>query len=668
MYSSYITKGSQLRPGLIGGFYPERPVGQASLDEKFFHSFMGYIKNSDVPSHHFKRIIPRIRTHCDRLKNLNEAGLEKKTGELRIELHRQGLTEELTAETFALIHEYSCRTLGMSHYNSQLTGAWIMVHGGLAEMDTGEGKTLTATLAAATAALAGIPVHIVSVNDYLVARDAQQMAPLYRALGLTVGSATTDKNAEARRKEYGCDITYCTNKQLAFDYLRDRILLAGDHGRMRLQLEKMFDKDSRTDRLFLRGLCFAIVDEADSVLIDEARTPLIISRKVDSTQEEETYEQALALAGRMEEGRDYEVDLLERTIQISEEGRIFSEKAAQILGDVWRGERRREELLKQALSALYLFDKDYHYLVYENKIYILDENTGRTMPDRAWEHGLHQMIELKENCEMTGRREPLGRLTYQSFFRRYLCLAGMTGTAKEVRRELWSVYHLPVSRVKPNKKSQRVNMGKVIYPDKEQKWKAVVEKITALHRIGRPVLVGTRSVADSQILSDLLELQSLSHQVLNARQDKNEAQIVATAGNVKSITVATNMAGRGTDIPLGPGVIETGGLHVISTECNESGRIDRQLYGRCGRQGDPGSYECLLSLDDGLLQYYQEKPFWSLALILLKKNLLFSQPLRFLAMRRGQKVKERHHKSIRRNLMRKEEQLGRMLAFSGRME
>lgn len=666
--ADYIAKGSQLRPGLASGFYPERSETAASLVDNVFHAFCGYFRSNDLSDSHSKKILTRIHAYDHKFQQMSDADFKRKTSELRSQLHRKGLNNKLTAEAFALIRENSTRTLGMSHYDCQLLGAWIMVHGGLAEMETGEGKTLTATLAAATAALAGIPVHIVSVNDYLVKRDAEQMGPLFRALGLSVGTVITGSTATQRQQEYRCDIVYCTNKQLAFDYLRDRILLGGDHGRIRLQLEKMYEKSARTDRLFLRGLCFAIVDEADSVLIDEAKTPLLISKKVDAAQEEQTYEQALNLACQLDEGVDFILDLREQAIEFTEVGRDRAETATQGLEEVWRGTKRREELLKQALSALHLYHKDYHYLVYDNKICILDENTGRLMPDRAWGRGLHQMIELKENCEITGMRETLGRLTYQRFFRRYLCLAGMTGTAKEVRRELWSVYRLPVSKVRPNKKSKRIFVNEIIFPDLKKKWHSVVEKIAAVHGLGRPVLVGTRSVADSHFLSTLLEQNNIDHQVLNARQDRNEAQIVAKAGNEGCVTVATNMAGRGTDIPLEPGVVVKGGLHVISTEYNESARIDRQLYGRCGRQGDPGSYECVLSLEDGLLQYYHHRPLWSLILRLLKKDFPLSQTLRGVLMRHAQVERERQHRSLRRDLMKKEEQLGRMLAFSGRME
>ncbi len=535
-------------------------------------------------------------------------------------------------------------------------------------METGEGKTITATLAAATVALAGIPVHIITVNDYLVNRDTELMGPVYHALGLSVGKITADMNAVARRNAYASDITYCTNKQLAFDYLRDRILLGNDHGRMRLQLERLHDKNARADRLFLPGLFFAIIDEADSVLIDEARTPLIISRTREGSEEERTYLQAMRLAEQLEGGTDFHIDPLERRILLSDKGSERLTEAVQSIGGIWNGTRRREELVSQALAALHLYECDRHYLVQDDKVLIIDENTGRIMADRSWERGLHQMIEIKEKCEVTGPKEHMARLTYQRFFRRYLRLAGMTGTACEVRRELWSVYHLPVLKVPTNKPCLRRSHGRHIYPDKERKWKAIMARIREVHQQGRPVLVGTRSVADSEHLSSLLEDEGLPHQVLNARQDAREAEIVAKAGSKGCVTIATNMAGRGTDIPLGQGVADIGGLHIIATERNEARRIDRQLYGRCGRQGDPGSYESILSLDDELLQHHFNHSMRRFLVRLFRKDSKTLQWIGLVATRLAQSATESRHHRMRRDLLQIDEQLGKLLAFSGRME
>ena len=666
--SNLLSAAVLLRPGIADGFYPERPAVQTPWLQKMSHSLAGMLKAGDISTRQFGQTIRAINHYGKLIENYDEAELTRTAGDLRSQLHKQGMTTDLTHRCFALVRETAHRTINMRHFDCQLMGGWVMVHGQLAEMETGEGKTLTATLAAATAALAGIPVHVVTVNDYLVNRDVETMGPIYRALGLSVAAVTADMDEPARRAGYSCDIAYCTNKQLAFDYLRDRILLGNDQGRLRLQLEKLHEQNARTGRLFLRGLCFAIVDEADSVLIDEARTPLIISRKRNSTEEEQSYRQAVALAAKLEAGRHFSIDQKARMVELNDEGKAHLAATAPSLGTVWKSARQRHELVHQALSAHYLYIRDRHYLVQDDKVKIIDENTGRVMPDRSWERGLHQMIEIKEDCKITGQQEHLARMTYQRFFRRYLRLAGMTGTAQEVKQELWSVYHLTVTRIATNRPTRRVESGRYIFADKTAKWSAIVTRIRMLQEKGRPVLVGTRSVSDSELLSDLLQEKGIEHRVLNARQDAHEAAIISGAGQKSSVTVATNMAGRGTDIPLGAGVAEIGGLHVISTEFNEARRIDRQLYGRCGRQGDPGSYESLLCLEDELLYNYLAPAVRSVLKKTIYLDISLTRRLCLSAMRLTQYARERQNLRRRRDLLQMDEQLGKMLAFSGRME
>jgi preprotein translocase subunit SecA len=656
------------RPGSVGGHYPERSKTSSNWLQTAAHSLTGIMKKGEVPFWKYQSITRGIHHFNQQLEGLDTVDLADKTNNLRRQLHQQGLTNDLIRQAFALVRETAGRTINMRHFDCQLMGGWIMIHGGFAEMETGEGKTLTATLAAATAALAGIPVHIITVNDYLVTRDAGQMGPIYQALGLSVGTVTSSMDSAARRSGYACDITYCTNKQLAFDYLRDRILLGNDQGRLRLQLEQLHDDNARSHRLFLRGLCFAIIDEADSVLIDEARTPLIISRQRDSAEEEQTYLQAMEFAKSLEKGVDFTVTREEHRVHLLERGSERLSEAARQIGGIWSGSRRREELVSQALAARFLYLRDRQYLVQDGKVLIIDENTGRIMADRSWERGLHQMIEIKENCQVTGQREHVARLTYQRFFRRYLRLAGMSGTAREVRRELWSVYHLPVLKVPANRPCRRKEGGHRVYANQREKWEAVIFQIQVMQKLGRPVLVGTRSVGDSEQISELLNEKEVVHQVLNARQDTQEAEIVARAGTKSCITVATNMAGRGTDIPLETGVAELGGLHVICTERNEARRIDRQLYGRCGRQGDPGSYESILSLEDEILGSQPNDSILRGLTRLYSRDSATLQGLALLAMRLSQAARERRYRRARRDLLQTDEQLGRLLAFSGRME
>jgi preprotein translocase subunit SecA len=548
-------------------------------------------------------------------------------------------------------------------------GGWAMTMGMLAEMDTGEGKTLTATLPACAAALAGIPVHVISVNDYLVQRDAEAMGPIYRALGLSVGTILErEKDWAARKASYQCDVTYGTSKQIAFDYLRDGLERRSRRGRVPLGVERLRRERPLADRLLLRGLCFAIVDEADSVLIDEARTPLILSGPGGSADRQKVYRQAVQLADALGAEADFRLVAREARVELTERGRERLGELARPLEGLWTGPRRRTEWVERALAALHLFQRDRHYLVRDGKVEIIDQPTGRVAPDRSWERGLHQLIEVKEGCELTSERETVARISFQQFFRRYLRLAGMTGTAREVARELWSVYRLHTLAIPTRRPVRRHARGPRLFTTERPRWEAVVESVHDLHRRGRPVLVGTCSVAASEHLSQLLSARGLPHQLLNARQDAHEARIVAEAGQPGRITVATNMAGRGTDIRLGPGVAERGGLHVIATQRNEARRIDRQLFGRCGRQGDPGSFEAILSLEDEREQAYYPAGIRRLAERMAWPGAPIKRRVGDLLTYLPQRAEERRHARIRRNLVQLEEYLEDLLAFSGPME
>jgi preprotein translocase subunit SecA len=547
-------------------------------------------------------------------------------------------------------------------------GGWVLLNGMVAEMQTGEGKTLTATLPACALALGGIPVHIITVNDYLAERDAAWMGPLYQALGLKVGTIIHGMGTEERRKAYRSDVTYCTNKEVVFDYLRDRLELGQRPGPVQMRLERLYGAASRFDRLRLRGLFFGIVDEADSVLIDEARTPLIIAGPGSNTYEAGIYRQAMALADRLESTKDYRIDFLKRSAEWTDEGRARLAEIAPAMGPFWAARLRREDLVRMALTARHLFQRDRHYVLRDGKVHIVDEYTGRLMPGRSWEGGLHQLIETKEGAEVTVMNETLGRISYQRFFRRYLHLAGMTGTAREGAREFWSVYRLAVVSIPTNRPMRRLGLPVRIYRRAHEKWAAVVERIAELNAAGRPVLVGTRTVAASEHLARLLAGAGLSCRVLNALQDAYEASIVAQAGQRGQITVATNMAGRGTDILLGDTVREMGGLHVIATELHDARRIDRQLFGRCGRQGDPGSHEAFVSLEDELIRAL---PARLRRLPWIAGGTGGPAPGRLLGkalFRRAQRAAERTHFLMRRDLLKMDESLDSALAFSGKGE
>jgi preprotein translocase subunit SecA len=652
----------------ISTFYPEkRSPDESKLDAKIINAIGNSTRCFHTRPRYFRKIIKLVNEISTKLKNMSDDELGKTVEDLRLLIRERGLKFDLVAQAFALVREIAGKKIGMRHFDVQLIGGWVLLNGMVAEMETGEGKTLTATLPACTVALAGVPVHIITVNDYLAKRDAEWMKPIYESFGLSVGVVTHGMSLESRQSAYRCDITYCTNKEIVFDYLKDRILLGQNSGYLQMRLERLYGT-SRLDRLLLRGLCFAVIDEADSILIDEARTPLIISGPIDSTYEARIYHEAMKMSDQLESGDDYVLNLVKRTVELTDHGKEHIRELSQPFGSFWTGKQRREELLHQALTAKYLFSRDRDYIVQNNKVHIVDEYTGRLMEGRSWERGLHQLIEVKEGCDITLQNETLARISYQRFFRRYYHLAGMTGTAREVASELWSVYRLIVVSIPPNKPLIRKSCPFKIYPSVEDKWGEIVKTIDDLHRHGRPILVGTRSVATSEYLSNLLADYGLPHRVLNARQDSEEADIIAYAGQKSQITIATNMAGRGTDIKLGPGVTELGGLHVLATELHDAKRIDRQLFGRCGRQGDPGSYEAIVSLEDDLFAGYIEKSLGRIASRRVNPASAFGQWLGKVYSSYVQYSHQKKYFHMRRDLLKFDESLEKAIAFSGKGE
>jgi preprotein translocase subunit SecA len=664
-----MSSTATLRPGIALGNYPQREDLRDGWLDRTAASITGFVRQRVAGRRAgHAEFLARVSAEAQALRGLTNPQIKERVPELRRRLYSEGLKEELVARVFAMAREAADRLLHMRPFDVQLVGGRVMLEGKIAEMETGEGKTLAATLPACAAALAGIPVHIVTVNDFLVLRDAAWMKPVYAFFGLKVGTITEGMAPDARRAAYACDITYCTNKQLVFDYLKDRLMLGQEARPLHLQVEGLHAEYPRTRRLLLRGLCFVIVDEADSVLVDEARTPLIISNAGDASQEEQIYGQAVAMARQLTTGLDFSIRPREREVELTERGRRRAAELAEPYGGIWIGPRRREELMRRALSALYLFQRDKQYLVRGDKVQIVDEYTGRVMADRSWERGLHQMIEAKEGCPITGQQETLARISYQRFFRRYLRIAGMTGTAREVARELWAVYRLPVVSIPTNRPVQRRRLPDQVHLSADAKWSAIVETLRKLHAEGRPVLVGTRSVAASEHLSGLLTTVGLLHQVLNARQDQEEAKVIANAGERGRITVATNMAGRGTDIRLGPGVAERGGLHVLATERHDARRIDRQLFGRGGRQGDPGSFQAIVSLEDEIVQSVFGR--YAVRLCGLVARVAGRVPgwLGRLVIGAAQRTAENHHARTRRDLLRVDDHLSDLLAFTGRPE
>jgi len=657
------------RLGAAQRFYPERqPRDESGLDKVLVNA-LGHLKrlHSSRPFR-FREIVPDVNRYGAELESLSDEELTWQVTALRPQLIAHGFERELVARAFALVREFSGRRLEMRHFDVQLLGGRALLQGVVIEMRTGEGKTLAAILPACTLALANIPVHIITVNDYLARRDAEWMGPVYKAMGLTVGIITNGMNFEERRAAYRCDVTYCTNKEIAFDYLRDRIEFGHKPGQIQMRLERLYEGRARLDRLRLRGLHFAIVDEADSVLIDEARTPLIISATGGDNCEAEIYRQALELSQQLETETDYQIDFPKNAVNLTESGEERLATLARALGGIWSGRLRSEELVRKALSARHLYHKDKHYVIKEGKVQIVDEYTGRTMPGRSWEGGLHQLIQTKECVEVTTQTEIKARISYQRFFQRYLTLAGMTGTAREAAAEFWSVYRLEVVTIPTHMPMILKTLPSRIYRTMDDKLSALVERIAELYAGGQPVLVGTRTVLASEHLAELLSAAAIPCSVLNALQDREEAEIIAKAGQEKQVTVATNMAGRGTDIKLGPGIARETGLHVIATERHDASRIDRQLFGRGGRQGDPGTSEVFLSLEDELLKAHPVNVIGLIGSRWVNPDTGVGRWLGRMLFNKSQRAAERAHHSARRQLMMLDANIENILAFSGQGE
>ena len=553
----------------------------------------------------FAGYLPQIAAQEDRLKAQSDHDMRKESLGLRYRARSGESLERLLPEAFALVREAGRRRLGMRHFDVQLLGGAAMHHRSIVEMQTGEGKTLSATLPLYLASLDGKGAHLATVNDYLARRDAEWMGPLYEALGVSVGIIQAQQPQDDRRKAYACDVTYGTANEMGFDFLRDRLLRRSmGEGQQDLFGQMLgVSANGAQDKPVQRGLHFMLVDEADSILIDEARTPLIISALPGEDEKiaAEAYHWAAGSQSQFVEDEHYEYDHDERTVELSQEGRQLVRRLEKPSAMDRLPLSTIYDYLQRAIKVKREMFLNRQYVVRDGEIVIVDEFTGRMAEGRKWRAGIHQAVEAQEGVEITFATNQAARITIQDLFLRYARLAGMTGTASTSRRELQKIYKVHVEPIPTNRPPIRRQLPTLVFGTSEQRWQAVVADAVEQHQKGRPVLIGTRSIDKSELLADLLEAEGLDLTVLNAKHIEREAEIVERAGQLGKITVATNMAGRGTDIKLGKGVEESGGLHVICTELHESQRIDRQLIGRCGRQGDPGTYRQFLSLDDEIL-------------------------------------------------------------------
>ena len=626
------------------------------------------------------KVVNRINALEESTQALNDAELRAKTDEFRQRLTDGAKLDDLLPEAFAVVREAGKRTLGMRHFDVQLIGGMVLNDGRIAEMRTGEGKTLVATLFAYLNALPGRGVHVVTVNDYLARRDAEWMSKLYNFLGLTVGVSVGGMSTEEKRTAYHSDITYGTNNEFGFDYLRDN---------MAFSMQEKVQRD----------LYAAVVDEVDSILIDEARTPLIISGPTDDNSDlylkmNEIVPRLVRQAPKENDDDDggpgdYSVDEKQKQVYLTEEGHEHVEQELSRAGLLAEGQSLYDAAnlalmhhLNAALRAHVLYQKDVAYIVKDNQVIIVDEFTGRTMPGRRWSEGLHQAIEAKEGVRIQNENQTLASITFQNYFRLYEKLAGMTGTADTEAAEFQQIYGLEVVVIPTNRDMIRNDMGDLVFLTFEEKFNAILEDIRDCQQRGQPVLVGTTSIETSEYLSGLLEREKITHQVLNAKQHEREAHIIAHAGRPGTVTIATNMAGRGTDIVLGGSldaelaqldpdadeaaraavrreweqrhqqVLESGGLHIIGTERHESRRVDNQLRGRSGRQGDPGSSRFYLSLEDNLMRIFASGRVGALMQKLgMEKGEAIEHPWVTKAIINAQRKVEAHNFNIRKNLL-----------------
>lgn len=576
-------------------------------------------------------IVEAINSFEPKVSQLTDEQLFNKTNEFREQLAAGKHLDDILPEAFAVVREVGKRKLGQRHFDVQLVGGIALHQGKIAEMKTGEGKTLTATLPLYLNALEGKGAHLVTVNDYLARRDAEWMSPIFNALNLTVGCLQNNMSDAERKKVYNCDIIYATNNELGFDYLRDN---------MKFRLEDYVQ----------RGHHYAIVDEVDSILIDEARTPLIISGSADKSSR--LYQDADRVIKKLQKGTDFEVDEKARSVQLTEAGNDKIEAAFNIQNLYAIEHIDLLHHCTQALRAHALFKRDVDYVVKDDQVLIVDEFTGRILPGRRYSDGLHQALEAKENVEIERESQTLASITLQNYFRIYSKLAGMTGTAMTEAEEFYKIYKLNVLSIPTNKPLMRNDRPDLIFLTKDAKYKAIVEDVKERHKKGQPVLIGTIAIETSELLSNILDINGVPHDVLNAKQHQREAEIVAHAGEPGHVTIATNMAGRGTDIKLTPESVKAGGLYILGTERHESRRIDNQLRGRSGRQGDPGESRFYISLEDDLIRIFAGDTLKkNMQRFGMKEDEVIESKFVSKTIERSQEKVEKHNFEIRKNLL-----------------
>lgn len=644
MINSYVERLEQ-KPALKG------------LDA-FANTIRGYVENTLPRKWHYLKKASLALKISESFTALEEQVLKNKLQDKAALAQRKRLVDAELLEAVALVCEASFRSMGMRPYRVQAAAAIALQSGFIAEMATGEGKSLTAAIAAVLLGWNGKGCHVMTSNHYLAGRDAEEFSPLFDFCGLSVAAIDEEMKDDERRQAYRKDITYCTNKDVAADFLRDQLSMGSKHTTGRLLLDKICGTDNDFKEPILRGLEYAIIDEADSVMIDDGVTPLLISMENRNDREAEIYRKSNRCAREMTK-EHYKI-IENSIIELTPAGQKFIKKFEPEKTGPWSLKRRRAELVIQALKAEKLFTKDKQYIIDDGKVVIVDQETGRTMPDRFWRNGMHQAVEAKEDLEISASKDTCARISFQKFFRLYGFLCGMTGTASEASNEFYGLYNLPILKIPTHRKCLRKFLGDKVYFDSKNKWQAVAAEVEKWHKTGRPVLIGTASIKDSELLSEILKTRNISHEVLNAKNHKMESEIVKRAGISGSVTVATSMAGRGTDIKLNEESKQLGGLLVLATQLFPSSRVDRQLFGRCSRQGDPGGYICFHSMDDEIIKNNIPilrlflKPFCILPGFFLK-------PIIKAAQKRQIKKTRKQRKAV----MKSDDWLDEILGFAG---
>ena len=653
-----------------GHLYVPHPRKLTEGADQFVDEQVGKLRRKGRLKTKLLKEAQKIHKQCTQLNDLSDGEFDKQLEEQREKRRRfTNISRTQEREMLAAVGQAAYRSLGMLPYPVQFMGSLALVRGLLAEMATGEGKTLTVGVAGAYLAWRGYPLHLITANDYLAQRDEETMRPLYQRCRVQSSHVIGEMDPATRGKHYQCDMVYTTSQNLLADFLRDRLELGSLNDPTSCLINEITQEKQHTGKstpnTVLRGIHTALVDEADSVLIDEAVTPLIISQKQENKSLEECCAIAHRIASKAQAGRDYKVNFKKRAVEFTVTGHSLVETHLHELPRMWRSPKRSEELVKQSLIAREFYKRDQDYVVQDDKVIIVDPSTGRLKPESSWKSGMHQAIEMKEGVPISQPAETLASLSFQNFFRLFRQLAGTTGTVGPAATEFWHVYRLTTICVPTNKPRIRKDYRSKYFVTENKKWDAIAHEAKNIHSTGRPILLGVQSVASSEKLATKLDEKGLEYELLNAARHEREAEIVSEAGLPGKITIATNMAGRGTDIKLDKGVKECGGLHVIGCERMESLRIDRQLYGRAGRQGDPGSSQTFVSLEDELHKKTLGKHLLGQASMALKSGSPLSHTIARYLTNTAQRKLEKKARQSRASVVKMDKWLDEALSFSG---